>query len=78
MRGHDYDCLADSSLFHMAQKDIPRSVLVHIPKNGLPCNFNGVKGAHCGACPFGRERYTPGWFDSAYEDEDRFQFGDHS
>ena len=78
MKSYDYDCLADESLFHKAEKDIPLAIRIHLPEEGVPCHYNGDKGRHCAGCPFGREKYTAAWFDEAYEYEDELQFGSYS
>ena len=71
----DYECFADSSLFHMALKDIPKEVRRLIPERGLACEGTGITSASCAGCPFGQQQYTEEWFDSAYEDEDVLNFG---
>jgi hypothetical protein len=62
----------------MAEKDIPKEIRKLIPRSGLPCNMTGIVAGWCGSCQFGQEKYTPEWFDSAYEGEDELQFGDYS
>ena len=74
---NEYDCHADERVFTDLLESLPLEVQVAIPPAGLPCSGTGIKTHMCANCPFGQEKYTPEWFDSAYEDEERLEFGSY-
>lgn len=71
----DFRCHADSDVFIKLEEALPLEVQRLIPRRGLPCSGSGLTGLWCSRCPFGEEKYTPEWFDQAYEDENKFDFG---
>lgn len=74
----DYECSCPEQAFTDLFDDLDPALRKAIPQTGLPCYGTGATASYCSRCPFGQQKYTPEWFDSAYIDEDELQFGNYS
>jgi hypothetical protein len=71
----EYECAAPDEVFITLFDNLSPALQRAIPRDGLPCDGDGIKSNACALCPFGHEKYTAEWFDSAYEDEEKLEFG---